>query len=455
MPGVRVHSPTVERSTTTSEDGRYRLERRASDPGSVELRASAEGMVEDRIQLDFARGMARLDGNDFHMLPPLVIEGHLEDDSGRALAGVRVWAYEGLGGGRIAGTGESSATEEDGHFLILDATAGEWSLWPNLGERMREFDVPQNGFQVQGGDRNVRIVLASKAPATGSLEVEVVDAALGKALDPVSAWLYSVGEQSMIPRPVLSPGKVNFEKLIPGRYDLWVATASRRIAQATFEVDGATPRTFGRLEVGDPGRVVGSVEASATSVLPAPPKDRSERRLVVGQRLSESGIQAGGGAFEGGSARWFQAEVDEAGHFVAENLMPGPWSLELQAAGLHADEVEIEIAPGGEQEVRFEPQPAAVVEFLPERIPGNGWMIVELMNMHDEWEQVGMSHLREGGHFFASPVTVLPGKTRWRVKFQDGHGPSAASLAAPQEGEIDVAVGERHTVDLRVEPVDF
>jgi hypothetical protein len=41
------------------------------------------------------------------------------------------------------------------------------------------------------------------------------------------------------------------------------------------------------------------------------------------------------------------------------------------------------------------------------------------------------------------------------VKFQDGHGPSAASLAAPQEGEIDVAVGERHTVDLRVEPVDF
>ena len=447
--GIAVRMDPVGRTVLTNEQGEFLLERGPVDPDLVVLHASAEGLVEARRQLNFSGGSTPLDGHDLVLLPPMTIEGVLQDDSGHPIVGTRVVAYEGKGEGRIAGEGDQQGTDENGHFVIEDATAGEWRLWPYFGSAKiaGRYHFPQEGFIVQGGDRDLRIVLERKPPATGALVVTVVDAAGGGPVDPVRAQLFPREVVGMLPVPRLGPGKVSFEDLLPGTYDLWVATAKRRVAHSTFEIDGAEPRSFGRVEVGEAGSLVGQVKLAGIDLqdgrLP-------ERSFVMGRKQTANGMFPSGGAFEGATATWVRTEIGERGSFSAEDLMPGLWSFELQATGL-ISRMEAELRSGEELEIRLEPKRAAVLELVPERSPGSGWMVVEYSTHDGNWEQGKMAHLSEKGPLPPCSLTLEPGLVRWRVSFQSGFGPFDDALAAPQEGEAELGAGDHQRVEVRVE----
>ena len=458
--GAVVKSMLGGRTTKTDERGHYRLDGIDARFGSQHLEVSAPGftLLHLRVKVVPSREMT---GIDFVLYRFALIEGRVVDQHGVPGAGVRLCLNRddrrprrrgeaGVEEARVAT--KPVTTGSDGRFSFPDAPEGRCKLTIDPPAPRTDWGLWSNRV-VHGGDRSVVVVLNRLPAASVRFVAEVVHARTGELLDPSKASFRRVRSELSPPNsghanpvPVLSVGKVT-SKLRPGCWKIQVRVENVGRAEKAFQVRETDTEVFLRVEVGEPGTVIGRVVLK--DVPPAfVPKYVCLRTIPhsTGQWVPDD--ESKRGRYTPGFVR-VNPRVNPVFRLVD---VPSKTPVRLEVLGSRTRMLmgcaEVVVPPGGTARVDIPVTLGGLIRFRTESVLPEGQGQIEIAGKNETWKRHWVMQ-REAARL-ARHVVVHPGQTRWRSRCFLGWGPDGRPQWSRANGQVNVKAGETAEVVVPV-----
>lgn len=423
---------------TSDAVGSWRID--GLDPRLLDARfeASAEGYLPSSTVVRLPQDSDRTSVT-MRLVRPGRVAGRVVDDRGEPVEGARV--VLGQGQRMLELPTEGSRTGPDGCFEFTEVSSVmRGQLLVTAPEPLDEWLVDAVGKSVLGRySQDVTVVLTRLRTTTARLTAEVVDAATGVPLPPADVRLTPMNEETArLDFPSLeirkSVGSVVIEPVLPGAWRLWVHVDGRIPGYTDLIVYERESEVFARVLVGSPGSIVGRVLFDET---------RPSRDASVEAWFADEFEDRDADEWTEGAVFQQSAEVNPDGSFRIDALVPGRWTIELEAEGL-LGKVETVVPSGKEAFVDIEPILGAILQFRSAVPFPPGDVRVHVAEAGtEEWRSLRGTRVREDGSFRVEG-TVPPGRLQWNFYFYSS--PSGRSFTL--EGLVDAAAGRRKVVEV-------
>lgn len=334
-------------TTTTGADGRFTIPAVDVANGSVSWRVSAPG---------FATRMERTDcsglSGDVTLRVQLALEasirGIVVDETDVPIEGASVWFF-----------GHIATTKADGRFHFPVAADASGTLLVNAPKAGGPFEAM---VMVAATPGEHRVVLRRLGRPVATLRLALRDAATGRPVEPLHAFLGNVDDVMLSHTLQLSGAGVEAEGLVPGRWRVSVSTRDGHFGSRTFVVEDRPT------VIDEPWELHLAARAEVQLDRSALPADSTPGQLVVELLPRGAGrLHATATPAEGDSDR-LVLPPGTTRLFVSQLQAHAPLRLRVQGQQVHGA-VAFTVAAGEQRELQVRLQAGCTVQIRSSPIP--------------------------------------------------------------------------------------
>lgn len=432
-------------SAATGADGRFTLAITAPVNGRLHCSAKAKGRVSAYQRLAVEPG-AELVRTKFELPLAAPVAGRVVDQHGAPVPG----AFVTLRRGRAAPNLGSERTDEGGRFEFVNATTGPWDLEVSSISDLAAFEMPEP-TSVRGGQRDLEIVLRRHPPGRTRLVLDLVERATGQPLDAVESRLHParpMRARFWTPPLERAHGQLHADGVRPGDWLVDLKLADGRRVRRQVSIRAGDPEVRLRVEVGQPGVVLGRVHFEGV----APEQQPETLHLHVfpnpdGRWMLSPGVRAPH-ATEG----YARVERDGPHTFRFEDFPAGK-EISIRVGNRHDvfGEAWCTVRDDGPTEVNLRLQPWAEITFEAASALRSGQAFVAVAGPDEVFrDRVWFDERRPDR--LPHTARVAAGEVHWRLRvFADDASTGSAPLVE-RTGSRHLAPRQRATIHLQLNP---